>query len=345
MPQVLIVADALPTVLFSDYPDACFFTAAVALEQLFLKSLDIVFVDIAIPGQEGLRLLETIQYTGAELVLCHAADDPQITEALWYGVRFFISRTATLEELGELIGRIMQRRTAVAEQAVAKAHPLGLLLAELVGELPDIVVRKLQAYATDSAPVLLIGAPGTEWQYIAQQLCQHSLYQRSFYVHYCYGSADLLDLSFLYSAHHGTVVIADVAYFTAEMQRQLKGLLEHTPVPLLLCIYASKSLRALVAAGLFEESLYRLISRREIALPLLRDRADLSQIIQRVLLAVNHYYGLSIGLSDEVLEKLLAYAWPGNIQELYGILAAVIPSADKVVTLVQLPLKIKKASL
>lgn len=341
MAELLIVGQALPTDLFAKYPQASFVSVEIAVEQLFLKQWDIVFIDIAVPGQEALQLLEMLKYSGAELVFCHELNDPQVTEALWAGGRFFISRTTAQTELSGLIARIMQRRQALAEHTLPQQS--GIPLADIIESLPDLILHKIQAYAVDAEPVLLIGPPGTEWQYIAYTLGQSAHRQRAFSVHYCHSPKDLLDVSFLYAAYQGTIIIADIAYFTVDMQLQLKSLLEHPPVPLFICTYSSKSLRAEVAAGRFDENLYRLISRREIALPLLRDRSDFLQVIQRVVTAVNKRYGLSVGLSDEALAALLAYSWPGNLQELLGVLSMAMRLAEGKVLWEALPAKIKKA--
>lgn len=104
-------------------------------------------------------------------------------------------------------------------------------------------------------------------------------------------------------------------------------------------------MRSEVAAGRFDEALYRLIFRREIALPLLRDRADLSQVIQGAVTAINQRHGNIIRFSDEAFGALLAYSWPGNLQELQGILSMVMSSVEKSVDLKDLPWKIKKSYL
>ena len=342
MVQALVIANALSQKLFAQYPETIFSGMPDALDTLFLKQFDVIFVDIAIPGQEGLRLLELARISGAELVICHTPLE-DITEALWYGVRFFIKNTATAQQLEILLKSIVERRTALAELEKLPEKGDSDVLGQIIGEPSVMISHKVLAYALSTDPIMIIGAPGTEWFFIAQLLKKHTQYSRSLRYHQCTSTADLLDLSFLYPAHHGVIIIGDVAYFDADMQVQLQALIEHRPIPVQLCIHSSKSLRAAVAAGRFSESLYRLISKREITVPSLRDR-DVADVIQRTLTLVNTRLGRNAALDDEAYALLLAYSWPGNLQELYGVMHAVLAAYNvPLITANLLPDKIKKA--
>jgi transcriptional regulator with PAS, ATPase and Fis domain len=87
-----------------------------------------------------------------------------------------------------------------------------------------------------------------------------------------------------------------------------------------------KDLSQMIASGSFREDLYYRLSVFEIVLPPLRDRLeDLPELIATILerLSVNH-----VTFSDDSLENLRRYDFPGNIRELRNIVERALILAD-----------------
>jgi DNA-binding NtrC family response regulator len=79
-----------------------------------------------------------------------------------------------------------------------------------------------------------------------------------------------------------------------------------------------------VRAGRLLDELYSSLAVLTLSLPPLRERtADLPALVDRLLERCNSEGGTSIkGLAADAWDIVRAYAWPGNLRELYAVLAA-----------------------
>lgn len=85
---------------------------------------------------------------------------------------------------------------------------------------------------------------------------------------------------------------------------------------------SNNDLRAMVKEGTFREDLYYRLSVIPMALPPLRERSeDLPLIVDHILGQIRRETGRTIRrVSDDAMEKLSTYQWPGNIRELINAL-------------------------
>ena len=98
------------------------------------------------------------------------------------------------------------------------------------------------------------------------------------------------------------------------------------PIDISLVCATHRDLKALVATGEFREDLYYRIDGLCVTLPPLRERADLSELIGQI---VDREIGdrLTLSLSDDALECLRSFAWPGNIRQLLNVVQNMVVSA------------------
>src|SRR4029078_6816474 len=96
-----------------------------------------------------------------------------------------------------------------------------------------------------------------------------------------------------------------------------------TPFAVILRIIAvtSRDLAAAIKAGLFREDLYHRLGVIALTLPPLRERKEDMPLLaayfpQRVASETKKHFS---GITAEAREKLIAYAWPGNIRELANV--------------------------
>jgi transcriptional regulator with GAF, ATPase, and Fis domain len=105
----------------------------------------------------------------------------------------------------------------------------------------------------------------------------------------------------------------------------------------------NRNLKAAIAQGGFREDLYYRLAVFDIALPPLRERAeDIPLLVAAFLEEIGRSVGRpAAGLSQGVLETLVAYAWPGNVRELRNAIErAVILAEGGLLTTDHLPLGI-----
>ncbi len=104
--------------------------------------------------------------------------------------------------------------------------------------------------------------------------------------------------------------------------RRLGGTREIT-VDVRLVAATNKELQAEVERGQFREDLYYRLSVMPLMLPALRDRSKEDRLALITRLMTDLRSELPDGpptLSSEVLERLLAYGWPGNVREMRNVL-------------------------
>ena len=135
-------------------------------------------------------------------------------------------------------------------------------------------------------------------------------------------------------AHGGTVFLDEIAELRSDHQVKILRVLEdkmitrvggteEISVQFRIIAGTNADLRKRVREKKFREDLYYRLDVVPIVIPPLRKRSDdiptLAEIFYVRYSSLNNP-GVQLPLSDEVLQKLNAYQWPGNIRELFNIL-------------------------
>jgi two-component system response regulator PilR (NtrC family) len=91
-----------------------------------------------------------------------------------------------------------------------------------------------------------------------------------------------------------------------------------------------KNLAQLVREGKFREDLYYRINVIELTVPPLRERPeDIPPLVEHVLANLARHLGCEVPrLSDDAMEALQGYAFPGNVRELENILERAITLSE-----------------
>ncbi len=135
-------------------------------------------------------------------------------------------------------------------------------------------------------------------------------------------------------ANGGTLFLDDVGDLPLELQAQLLHVIEErevtpagsdTPlkIDVRLITAARGGLQEKVRRGEFREDLFYRLQSLVLALPPLRERRDKAALIR-------HIFGQEaaatplVSLSEDLIEALCAYSWPGNIRQLRNVLRGMI---------------------
>jgi two-component system response regulator AtoC len=108
----------------------------------------------------------------------------------------------------------------------------------------------------------------------------------------------------------------------------------------------NKDLAALVKAGAFREDLYYRLNVVTIELPPLRQRVeDIPTLARHFLRRAAQANGTRMtGITDNAMNLLCAYSWPGNIRELENVIErAATLSNERLLTVEDLPIAIRDA--
>ncbi|HSP07305.1 MAG TPA: sigma 54-interacting transcriptional regulator [Acidobacteriota bacterium] len=142
------------------------------------------------------------------------------------------------------------------------------------------------------------------------------------------------------AAHHGTLFLDEISSFPMPLQakvlraiqdRRIYAVGEHEPqdVDFRLVAATNEDPQQLIESGRMRKDLYHRLSTMEIHIPPLRERKeDLEVLILGILRQILKKEGKQLaGISKNFLALLLKYSYPGNVRELYNILASVVAMA------------------
>ncbi|MEH6988867.1 sigma 54-interacting transcriptional regulator [Cytobacillus firmus] len=138
-------------------------------------------------------------------------------------------------------------------------------------------------------------------------------------------------------ADKGSIFLDEIGELTANTQAKLLRVLqEHEitrvggtkPISIDVRIIAATNvnLEKGIADGTFREDLYYRLNRMPIHIPSLRRRKeDIPLLCSRLIQKINQEYGRNVeGVTEQAVDKLMAYNWPGNVRELDNILGRAI---------------------
>ena len=136
-------------------------------------------------------------------------------------------------------------------------------------------------------------------------------------------------------AHGGTLFLDEIGDMPSAMQARLLRVLQERvvtplgssasiPVDVRLICATHQRLRDLIQKKTFRDDLYYRLNGLTVRLPPLRDRADVKEIVTRLLLTQG---GPQWTLTPDVWQLMLSHPWPGNLRQLSNVLATAIAIA------------------
>jgi DNA-binding NtrC family response regulator len=341
----------------------CARTGREALQAARSSSFDAVVSDIFMPDGNGLEIVRELRAISpaTPIILITAQGSVELAvRAVSEGASDFIAKPFEVAALAALVRRHLDSRSE-AETDIAPADESfadELSNSGLVGRSAAMVdIYKLIAHAARTdATVLVLGESGTGKELVARAIHDFSpLESKPFIAVNCSGLTDTLleaelfghakgaftgaiaDRAGLFEAADGGTLFLDElastsATFQASLLRVLQlgevrrvGSTQTHRVDVRVIGASNAPLAQLVAAGTFRPDLFYRLSVLTIELPPLRERAGDVELLAR------HFLRRSIAegeptfrLSNEAVEALNAYAFPGNVRELENAITRAI---------------------
>lgn len=225
-----------------------------------------------------------------------------------------------------MIGTAPSFRAALANAAkTARGHGPVLIEGES-GTGKEMLVRAMHSASTRSkASLRIINIGGVPANSIESALFGHE--QNAFP-----GAFDR-QIGALQHCDGGTLVLDEIDRLALPLQEVLAealtsgivrpvGAKHGFRVDVRLLAASNLPLADLVAAGHFDEGLYKAISATKIVLPPLRERqGDISALTRHFLARIGDQPGLrTLSITDQALALLAAFDWPGNVRQLQAVL-------------------------
>jgi transcriptional regulator of acetoin/glycerol metabolism len=137
----------------------------------------------------------------------------------------------------------------------------------------------------------------------------------------------------------GTLFLDEIGDMPLHLQTRLLRVLSEKEVlplgaekaiPLELTVVAAshRDLRNLISEGRFREDLYYRLCGATLHLPSLRHRADKRYLVEKILHEEADALGTGSRMSEEAMQCLLRFSWPGNVRQLRNVLRYALALAD-----------------
>ncbi len=319
---------------------------------------EVVILDLRLPGMDGLEVLEHLKQRDATVILLTGEGDvATAVRSMQLGAENFLTKPVDMEHLAAATARVADkaRLRRVNEALLTQSSPgHGLDSLGTSSGMQDFAHQVGLLAQSERTTVLLTGESGTGKGWVARMI--HDLSPRSkapFVEVNCAGlNATFLD-SELFGhekgaftdakdrkqglfeiADQGTIFLDEIGDLAPELQPKLLKVLEtktfrrlggtrEITVDVRLVAATNKELQSEVENGGFREDLYYRLSVMPLMLPAVRDRSREDRLALITRLMSDLRAELPDGpatLSSEVLERLLAYAWPGNVREIRNVL-------------------------
>jgi two-component system nitrogen regulation response regulator NtrX len=362
-PTILIVDDepgvrtALSGVLRDEgYSVEAVPTGEACLERVARGGVDLVVLDVWLPGMDGLATLARLRerQVDAQVVLISGHGNIEsAVRAIKMGAFDFVEKPLSLEKTVLVIRNALRQRRLEAENVALRARVDRSQ--PMVGE--SYAMRQLRDQVATAAPtngrVLIYGENGTGKELVARTI--HALSRRhpgSFVEVNCAAIPEELIESELFGhvrgaftgavadrrgkfevADGGTIFLDEVGDMSLKTQAKvLRVLQEQTmeavggaariKVDARVLAATNKDLQAEIRAGRFREDLYFRLNVIPIFVPALRDRSeDVPMLADHFMAAFAREYGRRIkGFEPAAVTTMQQYSWPGNVRELRNVI-------------------------
>jgi len=324
-----------------------------ALKVVAAEAPDLALLDIALPGMDGLELLEELKrsHPALPVVMISAYGSVEnAVRATRLGAYDFIEKPPHADkilltvrnalEMARLSeeNRRLRQQTAPVREIVGESEPMRRLR------------EQLRVVAPTNAPVLITGENGTGKELVARALHFYSRRSHQPFVEVnCAAIPEDLIESELFGhekgaftgaaarrrgkfdlAHQGTLFLDEIGDMSLKVQAKILRILEEQrfervggsrPIQVDVRVVAAtnKNLPQEIERGAFREDLYHRINVIPLNVPPLRERGEDVPVLAAHFLQELDTNGGAKSFTPRALEALSRQPWPGNVRELKNL--------------------------
>jgi two-component system response regulator AtoC len=343
-------------------------TAEEAIEYLKEDEADLIFLDLKLPGMDGISFLQKLnrlQYKIPVVVITGYANIDTAVQAMKLGAYDYVRKPLNLDEILIIVNKIveeLQKDEQLAYYQKQKDDFFGF--GNIVGSSKPMqdVFRFIQQVAhSPKTTVLIRGETGTGKELVARAI--HHLSDRSdkpFIEINCSAFQETLLEAELFGyeagaftgatkrkkgllelANHGSFFLDEIGDMSSSLQAKILKVIEkqtfrrvggtrETLVDVRIISASSRDIEKCITEGTFREDLYYRINVATITLPPLRDREDDVIILaEHFLKFFNVEFKKDIkGISPQLKYFLRGHSWPGNVRELKNLIERAVLFED-----------------
>jgi len=307
-------------------------------------SPDVVFLDIWIPGIDGMQTLKAIKRIDPDCAVVMMSGHGTIetaVKAIKLGATDYLEKPLNLEDVLHLVDKAISGRSTAKRTRESRTNDPGLIIgtSHLAQELKKAVDEAVHA----AYNVWFIGEKGTGKEFLARVVHHQGGKDRNTLVKLRCGTLSPENIEDVMLACRTRLPLAENARkgpgtFLLVRVDKLQEPLYETFSEMILSFGSqacdngaphSRSRLRLICTSLLEpsdlvkhhgfpERLADMLGQKTIRVPSLRDRReDVPLLVQHFLEeAASEFDRHLVGVDDEAMKRLCEYSWPGNIKEL-----------------------------
>ena len=388
MQKVLIVDDevgireSLRMILKDDYDIISACSGKEALQVLCKNSLSVVLLDVMMPGEDGLKVLEEIkQMASVPVIMITALNSVKsAVKAMKAGAFDYITKPFNVDEIRVVINKAVSTHDLIQDVHYLKSEiDKGYDFSNIIGKSKSMrkIFNLIKQTADKKATVLISGESGTGKELVAKAVHHNGTRRdKPFITINCAAIPDTLLESELFGyekgsftnawekkvgrfelADKGTLFLDEIAELSLNTQAKILRFLQEREftriggsktikVDTRLISATNKNLERALAEDKLREDFYYRINIIPIVIPPLRERKeDIPLLANHFIDKVNEREGKPVrGIAREALEMMIGYNWPGNVRELENVIERAVTLADQdVISTELLPSHIRNA--
>jgi DNA-binding NtrC family response regulator len=318
------------------------------------QNIDVVLLDLKLPGAGGLEALHQLKARRPDAVIVVVTGYGTVqsaVQAMKNGAYDYVTKPFSMEELRLLLERVaghlkLKTENRILREKVKSKQGFG----GIVGRAPEMekLYRIIAKAAHSSHPVLILGESGTGKELVARSIHFSGPYRDKPFVAIDCGSlvpslveSELFGYvkgaftgavknkdGLLQAADGGSIFLDEIGELPIDLQSKLLRALQEkeirpvggtkaVPIDVRVLAATNRDLEHAVAHGAFRKDLYFRLNVLTLRIPPLRQRKqDIPLLVGHFLERLARSTGVQRNISDDALKLMLAYEWPGNVREL-----------------------------
>ncbi len=334
------------------------------------KDYNLLLMDVRMPGIDGLEVLERLHKNnndlGVIMITAHATSSVAI-RAMQMGAFDYLLKPFSVDEVLVLVERFFEHQDLASKVKTLEGQgtdPRDRMIGS--GPAMQRIYKLIGRIAASEATVLVTGETGTGKELVANVIHANSTRRSGPMIKVnCAALPDTLLESELFGhekgaftsavaqrkgrfelANKGTIFLDEVGELSLTAQKKLLRVLQEgefervggtttVKVDVRVVTATNRDLEEEVRKGNFREDLFYRLNVINIHMPPLRERKEDIAVLVEHFLDKYRYSPSSppTRISEEALNKLIGYDWPGNVRQLENeIERAVVYTQGKVIT-------------
>jgi len=334
-----------------------------ALDRLETYPFELLFVDIKMPGMDGIELLEKVkaEYPDTIVIIITAYGSIEsAVKAMKLGASDYLLKPFKPDHLSLVMERISQQKKLASEYNYLRGRLDRITRFDnIIGQSPEMeeIFALIPEVALSDASVLLTGETGTGKELIAKAIhaksnrannpfiaincgaVPDSLLESELFGHQkgAFTGAVQARKGFLEVVSGGTLFLDEIGEISSKMQIDLLRVLEEKKISRIgssqsididfrLISATRRDLEKAISEGSFREDFFYRINVIKIEIPPLRRRIeDIPLLANHFLNKYSHETVKRVDhINNDALTLLKQYDWPGNVRELGNAIERVV---------------------